>query len=121
MCWQNALSRLPDYELAHVTTLSSPIEDLIYVAYPRDYHCVALFHALGSEEYKGSDSQLSARLRSSLHRYSIDNGLLRYCTDVADTARIFVPHDEDLKYRILFETPDTALSGHLGRESLMAL
>ena len=53
---------------------------------------------------------------TSLHRYSIDNGLLRYRTDVADTARIFVPHGEDLKYRILFEAHDTALSRHLGRE-----
>ena len=30
-----ALSLRPDYELAHVTTLSSPIEKLIRVAYPR--------------------------------------------------------------------------------------
>ena len=76
----------------------------------------ALFHALGSEEYKDSDSQLSARLQASLHRYSIDNGLLYYRTDVADTARIVVPHNDDLKYRILFEAHDTALSRHLGRE-----
>ena len=31
------LSRRPDYELDHVTTLSSPIEDLIRVAYPRGH------------------------------------------------------------------------------------
>ena len=55
-------------------------------------------------------------MQSSLHRYSIDNGLLYYRTDVADTARIVAPHDEDLNYRILFEAHDTALSGHLGRE-----
>ena len=66
------------------------------------------------------DSQLSARLRASLHRYSIDNSLLCYRTDVADTARIVVPHDEDLKYRILFEAHDTALSGHLGQEKTYA-
>ena len=77
---------------------------------------VALFHALGSEEYKDSDSQLSARLQASLHQYSIDNGLLCYRTDVADTARIVVPHDEDLKYRILFEAHGTALSEQLGRK-----
>ena len=35
------------------------------------------------------------------------------CTDVTDTARIVVPHDEDLKYRIIFETHDTALDGNL--------
>ena len=32
----DALSCMPDYELAHVTTLSSPIEELIRVAYSRD-------------------------------------------------------------------------------------
>ena len=47
---------------------------------------------------------------------SIDNGLLYCRTDVADTARIVVPHNEDLKYRILFEAHDTALRGHLDRE-----
>ena len=77
---------------------------------------MALFHALGSEEYKDSNSQLSARLQASLHRYSIDNGRLCYCTDVADTSRIVVPHNEDLKYRIFFETHDTTLSGNLGWE-----
>ena len=48
----DALSRRPDYELAHVTTLSSPIEALIRAAYPWDSQCVALFHALGNEKYK---------------------------------------------------------------------
>ena len=72
------------------------------MAYPRDYQCVALFYALGSEEYKDLDSQLSARLRANLYQYSIDSGILCYCTDVTDTARIVVPHDDDLKYRIRF-------------------
>ncbi|CAI5737343.1 unnamed protein product [Peronospora farinosa] len=34
----------------------------------------------------------------------------------ADPPRIVVPHDEDLKYRILYEVHDTAIGGHLGRE-----
>ena len=70
----------------------------------------------GSEEFKESDIDLSARLRARLHRYSIDQGLLCYSTDMEDTPSIVVPHDEDLKYRILYEAHDTALSGHLGRE-----
>ena len=112
----DALSRRPDYELAHVTTLSSSIMDLIRTAYAKDDHCVALLHALGSNEFKYSDIKLSARLRASLHRYSIDQGLLYYSTDVADPPRVVVPHDEDLKYRILYEVHDTAIGGHLGRE-----
>ena len=76
-----------------------------------------MLRALGSEEFKDSDIELSARLRASLHRYSIDNGLLCYRADIEDNPCIAVPHDEKLKYRILYEAHDTAfLSGHLGRE-----
>ena len=110
------LSRRPDYELAHVTTLSSSVNDLFRAAYAKDEQCVALLRALGSESFKDSDIELSARLRARLHRYSIDNGLLCYCIDIEDNPRIAVPHDEELKYRILYEAHDTALSGHLSRE-----
>ena len=34
------LSRLPDYKPDYVTTMSSPTEALIRVAYPRDSQCV---------------------------------------------------------------------------------
>ena len=112
----DALSRRPDYELAHVTTLSSSVTDFIRVAYTKDEQCVALLRAFGSNEFADSDIQLSARLGARLHRCSIDNGLLCYRTGVEDTPRIAVPHDEELKYRILYEAHDTALSGHLGRE-----
>ena len=60
-------------------------------------------------------------LRARLHRYFINKGLLCYCTDVTDTARIAVPHNEDLQYQLIFEAHDTALSGHLGRERSTAL
>ena len=115
----DALSRRTDYELAHVTKLSSSIIDLVRSAYAKDDHCIALLHALGSDELKDSDIKLSARLRASLHRYSIDEGLLYYRTDVANPPRIAVPHDEDLKYRNLYEVHDTAIGGDLGRERPM--
>ena len=111
----DALSRRPDYELAYVTILSSSIPDLIRSAYAKDDQCVALLRALGSDEFKNSGINLLGRLRARLHRYSLDNGLLCYSTDAGDTPRIVVPHDEELKYRILFEAHDSALSGHLGR------
>ena len=63
----DALSRCLDNELAHVTNMSSYIQELIRVAYPQDSQCVALFHALKSNEYKYSDSQFSARLRAGLY------------------------------------------------------
>ena len=117
----DALSRRPDYELAHVTILSSSITDLIRASYAKDEQCVALLHALGSDEFKDSDIKLSARSRARLHRYTIDNGLLCYRTDSADTPRVVVPHNEELKYRILYEVHDTAISGHLGREKTYGL
>ena len=42
----DALPRRPDYELAHVTTFSSPVTDLISAAYTKDDQFVALLHAL---------------------------------------------------------------------------
>ncbi|KAG3189343.1 hypothetical protein PC128_g11797 [Phytophthora cactorum] len=112
----DALSRRPDYELAHVTTVTSSVFDLIRAAYAHDDMCVALLRALRSEEFKNSDKELSRRLRASLHRYTLDGGLLYYSTDPEDAPRVVVPHDEDLKYRILYEVHDTPVSGHLGRE-----
>ena len=117
----DALSRTPDYELAHVTILSSSTVDLIRAAYAHDDQCVALLHALGSDEFKNSNITLSARLRASVHRYSIDRSLLCYRTDSEDTLRIVVPHDVDLKYHILYEAHGTSLSGHLGREKTHSL
>jgi hypothetical protein len=90
--------------------------DLVRAAYARDDMCVALLRALGSKEFENSDKTLSARLRASLHRYSVDDGLLYYSTGAQDTPRVMVPHDKDLKYRIIYEAHDMALSGHLGRE-----
>ena len=107
----DALSRRPDYEHAHVTTLSSPIGDLIHMAYPRNSQCVTLFRALGCDEYTDSDTSLSTRLRASLHRHSINNGLLSCRTDVTGASRIDAPHNENLKYRILVEAHDNAFSG----------
>ncbi|KAG2765247.1 hypothetical protein PC129_g18851 [Phytophthora cactorum] len=78
--------------------------------------CVAFLRALGSEEFKNSDKELSRRLHASLHRYTLDGGLLYYSTDPEDSPRVVVPHDEDLKYRILYEVHDTPVGGHLGRE-----
>ncbi|KAG2780595.1 hypothetical protein PC116_g25413 [Phytophthora cactorum] len=112
----DALSRRPDYELAHVTTVTSSVFDLIRAAYAHDDMCVALLRALGSEELKNSDKELSRRLRASLNRYTLDGGLLYYSTDPEDAPRVVVPHDEDLKYRILYEVHDTPVGGHLGRE-----
>ncbi|GMF49457.1 unnamed protein product [Phytophthora fragariaefolia] len=112
----DALSRRPDYELAHVTTVTSSIPDRIRASYASDDMCVALMKALGSKEFEDSDKNLSARLRARLHCYAFDGGLLYYSTGSDDPPRVVVPHDEDLKYRILYEAHDTPVGDHLGRE-----
>ena len=111
----DAFARRPDFELVHVTTLLLNT-DLIRAGYAKGDHYAALLRALVSDGFKDSDIKLSARLRASRHRYFIDQGLLYYCTDATDPPRFVVPHDEDIKYRILFEAHDTAMGGHLGRE-----
>ncbi|GMG17371.1 unnamed protein product [Phytophthora fragariaefolia] len=112
----DALSRRPDYELAHVTMVTSSIPDLIRASYASDDMCVALLKALGSKEFEASDIELSARLRARLHRYAFISRQLYYSTGSDDTPWVVVPHDEDLKYRIFYEAHDTPVGGHLGRE-----
>ncbi|KAG3032876.1 hypothetical protein PC120_g2187 [Phytophthora cactorum] len=71
----DALSRRPDYDLAHVTTVTSSVPDSIRAAYAHD--------------------------------------------DIAypkNEPRVVVPHDEDLKYRTLYEVHNTPVGGDLGRE-----
>ncbi|GMF47817.1 unnamed protein product [Phytophthora fragariaefolia] len=112
----DALSRRPDYDLAHVATVTSSIPDLIRASYASDDMCVALLKALGSKVFEDSDKELSARLRARLHRYAFDGGLLYYSTGSDDPPRVVVPQDEDLKNHILYEEHDTPVGGHLGRE-----
>ena len=86
------------------------------MAYSQDSKCVALFHALGRHGYQDKGHSFLARLRASIHRYSIDRGILCYCKIVTDTYRVVVPHDDNLMYLIFFEAHVVALSGNLSCE-----
>ncbi|POM60516.1 Pol protein, partial [Phytophthora palmivora] len=103
----DALSHRPDFEFAHVTSVSSSATELIRAAYAQVDVCVAVLRALGSEGSKDSNVTLLTRLWARLHRYS---------TGTDDTPRVVVPHDEELKYRFLYEAHNVPLSGHIGRE-----
>ncbi|KAE9038963.1 hypothetical protein PR001_g7732 [Phytophthora rubi] len=109
----DALSRRPDYELAHLTYLESPLYELIREAYAEDDDLAGLVEVLSAPN---KAVELTARQRSRLHRYSVVEGLLYYQVDGGDEPRIVVPNDEDLRHRVLYEAHDTPLSGHLGRE-----
>ncbi|KAE9101286.1 hypothetical protein PF005_g14743 [Phytophthora fragariae] len=109
----DALSRLPDYELAHPAYLESPLYELIREAYVDDNDLAGLVEALSAPN---KAVELTARQRSRLHRYSVVEGLLYYQVDGGDEPRIVIPNDEDLRHRVLYEAHDTPLSGHMGWE-----
>ncbi|GMF27668.1 unnamed protein product [Phytophthora fragariaefolia] len=109
----DALSRRPDYELAHLAYLESPLYELIRGAYADDDDLAGLVEALS---VPNKTVELTARQRSRLHRYSLVEGLLYYQVDGGDKPRIVFPNDEGLRHRVLYEAHDTPLSGHLGWE-----
>ncbi|KAG2943647.1 hypothetical protein PC117_g9367 [Phytophthora cactorum] len=92
----DALSRRQDYELAHITRVTTDLYDRIRMAYRND--------------------ESLASLRSRLHRYEWQDGLLYYRVEPHEPPRVVVPNDEDLKFDILQEAHDAPSSGHLGRE-----
>ncbi|KAG3002336.1 hypothetical protein PC120_g19784 [Phytophthora cactorum] len=85
----DALSRRPDYELAHITT---DLYDRIHTAYRNDESLASLVRSLTAGKEAKSE-WLSPRQRSRLHRYEWQGGLLYYR-----------------------EAQDAPSSGHLGRE-----
>ncbi|POM62906.1 LOW QUALITY PROTEIN: hypothetical protein PHPALM_27886 [Phytophthora palmivora] len=111
----DALSRRPDYELAHVSRVTTDLYDRIRLAYQEDENCTPLVQFL-SDGKDAKVDRLSPRQRAQLHRYELADGLLHYRVDPRDPPRVVVPNDEDLKYDILLEAHDSPMNDHLGRE-----
>ncbi|GMF31944.1 unnamed protein product [Phytophthora fragariaefolia] len=111
----DALSRRPDYELAHISRVTTDLYDRIRLAYRDDESCASLarFFAAGDD---AEVKWLSPRQRARLHRFEWADGLLYYRVEPGDPPRVVVPNDEYLKFDILQEAPDAPSSGHLGRE-----
>ena len=127
----DALSRRPDYEDAHALAVSqspgavepatlmharisrvqSSLAAEIKERYSQDEHCRLLI-----EHFEQKSPKLPASLRAKLSRFSWADGLLWHQLSECDYPRVCVPHDTDLKQRILFEHHDAPTSGHLGRE-----
>ena len=53
--------------------------------------------------------------RSSLDRYTVNNGLLKYSAVDGDTPRVVVPDHGDLRLRSMYEYHDTPSGGHRSR------
>ncbi|POM65361.1 LOW QUALITY PROTEIN: Pol protein [Phytophthora palmivora] len=109
----DALSRRPDYELAHFSRATTDLYDRIRLAYQVDENYTPLFLSDGKDT---KVDRLSPRQWAQLHRYELAEGLLHYRVDPRDPPRVVVPNDEDLKYDILLEAHDAPMSDHLGRE-----
>ncbi|POM70033.1 Reverse transcriptase [Phytophthora palmivora] len=111
----DALSRRPDYELAHANRVTTDLYDRIRLAYQGDENYIPLVQFL-SDGKDAKVDRLSPRQRAQLHRYELADGLLHYRVDPGDPPRVIVPTDEVLKYDILLEAHNSPMSGHLGRE-----
>ncbi|POM81744.1 Pol protein [Phytophthora palmivora] len=113
----DALSRRPDYELAHVSQVTADLYDRIRLAYQgtRTTH-----HWCSScpmtRTPKSTGFRLDSGRGSIAMSFPMPDGLLHYRVDPRDPPRVVVPTDEDLKYGILLEAHDAPISGHLGRE-----
>ncbi|POM63065.1 Pol protein, partial [Phytophthora palmivora] len=102
----DALSRRPDYVLAHVSRVTTDLYNRIRLVYQGDENYIPLVQFL----FEGKDAKvdrLSPRQRAQLQCYELADG---------DLPRVVVPNNEDLKYGILLEAHDAPMSGHLGRE-----
>ncbi|POM79140.1 LOW QUALITY PROTEIN: Putative retroelement [Phytophthora palmivora] len=111
----DALSRRPDYELAHVSQITTDLYHRIRLAYQVDETYTPLVRFLSNGKDAKVD-RLSPRQRAQLHLYELADGLLHYRVDHGDPPRVVVSNDEDLRYDILLEAHDAPMSGHLGRE-----
>ncbi|POM76697.1 Pol protein [Phytophthora palmivora] len=109
----DALSRRPDYDLAHVSRVTTDLYDRIRLAYQEDENYTPLVQFL-SDGKDAKVDRLSPRQRAQTHRYELAEGLLHYRVDPGDPPRVVVPNDEDQKYGILLEAHDAPISGHLG-------
>lgn len=103
-----------DLTLSVVNRVTSPLYDEIRQTYVLDELCSNLLEHLTGNSH--SAPPLSAKAKARLHRYTYIDGLLFYAVDCDDGHRVVVPHDEDLKFRILHEYHDSPMGGHLGRE-----
>ncbi|POM62688.1 reverse transcriptase [Phytophthora palmivora] len=86
----DALSHRLDYELAHVSQVTTDLYDRIRLAYQVDENYTPLVRLLS----KGTDAKidrLSPRQRAQLHRYDLTDGLLHYRADPGDSPRVVVP------------------------------
>ena len=120
----DALSRRPDYDPKEVDSIlgisvpTSSLHDEIRTLYEGDDDCRLLVDHFEGRQPKFSE--LTASLKSRLHRFSYRDRLLYFALTPTEKPRLFVPDDADLRMRLIREFHDTPIGGHLGREKTYA-
>ena len=127
----DALQRRPDFEVRHQESVSSAKAQIqpstlaamkayhmtsllasdMKASYSQDEHCRLLLDYFG-----GRKVDLPSHLKAKLNRFSFSDGLLWHQLSPCDPSIIYVPHDTDLKLKIIHKHHDAPSSGHLGRE-----
>ena len=102
-----------------VSTVDSPLRQLIASAMPADAYFHSIFKYL-KDPTPEKLKKLTSSAKSSIGRYFIDDDLLYYNVDRFDTPRVVVPCDEDIRARIMHEFHDAPSGGHFGREKTYA-
>ncbi|POM77115.1 Pol protein [Phytophthora palmivora] len=101
----------PDYELAHVSRVTTDLYDRIRLAYQGDENYTPLVQFL-SDGKDAKVDRLSPRQRAQLHRYELAEALLHFRVEPRDPPRVVVSMSD----KLLLEAHDAPISGHLGRE-----
>ncbi|OWZ18625.1 LOW QUALITY PROTEIN: Retroelement [Phytophthora megakarya] len=91
----DALSRMPDYELANISRATTDLYDRIRMEYRDDESLAPRVRVLTA----GTNAMIEGSR-----------------AEPSDPPRVVVPNDEDLKYDILLKAHGVPSSGHLGRE-----
>ncbi|GMF18606.1 unnamed protein product [Phytophthora fragariaefolia] len=84
----DALSRRPDHELAHATTVTSSVLEKLCTSYASVNMCGTLLKALGVKEIEDLNKEVSERLRACLYGCAFDGRLLYYITGSGDPPRV---------------------------------
>ncbi|POM69572.1 LOW QUALITY PROTEIN: Pol protein [Phytophthora palmivora] len=102
------MSRRPDYDLAHVSRVTTDLYDRIRSAYQADENYTPQFL---SEDKNAKDDRLLPQQRVQLHCYELAPLSSRPWRSPSGRRS----NDEDLKYDILLVAYDAPISDHLGR------
>ncbi|OWZ15882.1 reverse transcriptase [Phytophthora megakarya] len=100
-------------------TATSTLRDSITSSYEADASFSEMIKYL-KDPSDTARRRLTSCSRARIDRYTLDGSLLTYCIDRADSPRVVVPLDDELRARLIQEFHDTPSGGLLGCEKTSA-